>query len=40
MIFCPCRKRNGDELDGVSKKVKKEKEDEDKKLEDQLKVLT
>ncbi|CAL8393165.1 unnamed protein product [Arctogadus glacialis] len=31
-------KRNGDELDGVSKKVKKEKEDEDKKLEDQLKV--
>ena len=40
MIFCSCRKRKGDELDGVSKKVKEEKEEEDKKLEDKLKVLT
>ncbi|KAF7653732.1 hypothetical protein LDENG_00079310 [Lucifuga dentata] len=30
-------KRKGDELDGVSKKLKKEEEDEQKKLEEQLK---
>uniref|UniRef100_A0A3Q3WS75 Poly [ADP-ribose] polymerase n=1 Tax=Mola mola TaxID=94237 RepID=A0A3Q3WS75_MOLML len=33
-------KRKADEMDGVSKKLKKEQEDEKKKLEEQLKVLS
>lgn len=35
---CSYRKRKADEVDGVSKKQKKDKEDENKKLEAQLKV--
>lgn len=39
MSVCSYRKRKGDVVDGVSKKQKKEEDEEKTKLEEQLKVF-